>query len=265
MSIKWRHRQEAFSNLSDHAQETFAGIAVVKAFVKESHELLEFKKLSKKNEDTNVEFTKLSVLFHVCITLFIEAVICVILGYGGYLVYNGTFDAGQLVEFIGYFNAVIWPVMAVSQLVEMRSRGKASLKRIGVLLDSVPDVHDREGVKEPEELFGSIEFRSLTFRHPEAKYDALVDVSFKIEAGENVGIIGKTGSGKTTLVDLLLRIYNVPDGTLFIDGYDVNDIPMLKEFESYTVSNARDEAKAAASHQCIRIENMIEEIMKEAK
>ena len=237
MSKKWEKRQEAFSLLSDFSQETFAGIAVVKAFVKETHELLEFKKLSKNNEDRNVEYTKLSVLLHVCLTLFIESVVCVILGYGGYLVFNPEvqFSASQLVEFIGYFNAIIWPVMAVSQLIEMRSRGKASLKRIGELLDSKPDVCDRPDVKEPEALTGQIEFRNLTFRHPEAKYDALSDLSFTINAGENVGIIGKTGSGKTTIVDLILRTYNVPDGTVFMDGHDVNSIPIktVRQYAAY--------------------------------
>ena len=229
MTEKWDKRQAAFSSLSDFSQETFAGIAVIKAFVKESHELMEFKKLSKKNEDTNVDFTKLSVLFHVCITLFIEAVVCIILGYGGFLVYNGTFDAGQLVEFVGYFNAVIWPVMAVSELIGMHAQGKASVDRISELLDATPDVFDRIDVAEPSSpIKGDIEFRNLTFRYPdeESDIDVLSNVSFKINAGENVGIIGRTGSGKTTVVDLILRTYNVPDGTLFIDGYDINTIPI---------------------------------------
>lgn len=113
MSKKWEKRQEAFSMLSDFSQESFAGIAVIKAFVKEAHELIEFKKLTKNNEDRNVEYTKLSTLLHVALTLLIESVVCVILGYGGYLVHVETFKAAQLVEFIGYFTAVIWPIMAV--------------------------------------------------------------------------------------------------------------------------------------------------------
>ena len=137
---------------------------------------------------------------------------------------KGEFNAGQLVEFIGYFNAIIWPVLAVSQLIEMHSRGKASLLRISELLDSKPDVADREGVKDPGALKGNIEFRNLTFRYPGTEYDVLSNVSFTIKAGESVGIVGKTGSGKTTVVDLILRTYNVPDNTLFVDGYDVNDI-----------------------------------------
>ena len=226
MMAKWEKRQEAFSALSDFSQESFSGIAVVKAFVKEARELWAFKKLNRDNEQANVEFTKASTLLHVSVTLFVESVICIIFGYGGYLVYSGApgFTAGGLIKYLSYFTSVIWPVMAVSQLIEMTSRGKASLKRVSVLLDTKNEVSDKEGAIELSSVKGDIEFRSLTFRYPGADYDALTDVSFSIKAGENVGIIGKTGSGKTTLVDLILRTYNVPDGTLFIDGCDVNGL-----------------------------------------
>ncbi len=224
MSAKWERRQEAFSNLSDYAQESFSGIAVIKAFVKEGKELWSFKKLSKENEEANISFTRSSVLFRILVTFFVESVICVVLGYGGYLVWNGTFNAGQLMEFIGYFNAIIWPIMAISDLIDMTSRGRASLKRVSELLDAKQDVVDRPNVAELTDIQGRIEFRNLSFRYPDGELDALEDVSFTIEAGENVGLVGKTGSGKTTLVDLILRTYNVPDGTLFIDGMDVNQV-----------------------------------------
>ncbi len=224
MMKKWDIRQEAFSKLSDFSQESFSGIAVIKAFVKEAKELLAFQKLNRENEDANIDFTKASVLLRILVTLFVESVVCVILGYGGYLVYQGRFDAGQLVEFIGYFNAIVWPITAVSELIDMTSRGTASLKRIGELLDAKQDVVDRPGVAELKNIRGDIEFRHLTFRYPDGEFNALEDVSFTINAGENVGLVGKTGSGKTTLVDLLLRTYNVPDGTVFIDGHDVNDV-----------------------------------------
>lgn len=224
LTLKWDIRQEAFSKLSDFAQESFSGIAVIKAFVKEGKELWAFKKLNVENEEINVEFTKLSVLFRVMVTLFVESVMCIILGYGGWLVYTGRFNAGQLLEFIGYFNAVIWPIMAVSDLIDMTSRGKASLDRISQLLDAKIDVEDEPGVEELENIRGDIEFRNLTFRYPDGEFDTLKDVSFTIKAGENVGLVGKTGSGKTTLVDLILRIYNIPRGHLFLDGKDVNDL-----------------------------------------
>ena len=235
MMDKWETRQEAFSKLSDFSQESFSGIAVIKVFVKEFVELLAFKRLNKENENANVAYTKASTLLNISVTLFVESVICVILGYGGYLVHEGVFTAGELVEFIGYFTAIVWPVMAVSQLIEMASRGKASLKRISELLDAKPDVFDREGVTEGDPIRGDIEFRSLDFTYPDGDYNALRDVSFKINAGENVGIIGKTGSGKTTLVDLILRTYNVPDGSLFLDGRDINLIPIhtVRKYAAY--------------------------------
>ena len=224
MMKKWDVRQAAFSKLSDFSQESFSGIAVIKAFVKEAKELIAFKKLNEENETANVDYTKSSVLLRILTTLFIESVICVILGYGGYLVYKGQFNAGQLVEFIGYFTAIVWPIMAVAELIDMVSRGNASLKRIGELLEAKQNVIDREGVKELKEIKGDIEFKNLTFRYPDGEYDVLEDVSFRIHAGENIGLVGKTGAGKTTLVDLILRAYNVPDGTLFIDGHDVNTV-----------------------------------------
>ena len=226
LTMKWDKRQSAFSDLSDFSQESFAGIAVIKAFVKESKELMKFKKLNVQNEDTNVDYTKLSVSMRITVTLLVESVVCVILGYGGYLVYKGEFNAGQLVEYIGYFTAIVWPIMAVSELIDMYSRGKASLNRVSELLDSEIDVKDKDGVTSVSDIRGDIEFRSLDFRYPDAERDVLKGVSFRISAGENVGIVGKTGSGKTTLVDLILRTYNVPDGALFIDGHDVNTIPI---------------------------------------
>ncbi len=224
LTKKWDIRQEAFSRLSDFSQESFSGIAVIKAFVKEGKELWAFKKLNVENEEANIAHTKASVLFRVMVTLFVESVICIILGYGGYLVYRGVFNAGQLVEFIGYFMAIVWPVMAVSDLIDMTSRGRASLKRIGELLDAEPEVVDSPNAVPLDRVRGEIEFRDLTFRYPDGEFDVLDHVSFKINAGENVGLVGKTGAGKTTIVDLILRTYNVPDGTLFIDGHDVNDV-----------------------------------------
>ena len=224
LTLKWENRQAAFSKLSDFSQESFAGIAVIKAFVKEAKELMAFRKLNRDNEDANIAYTKLSVSLNISVTLLVESVICVILGYGGYLVHEDVLNAGELVEFIGYFTAIVWPVMAISQLIEMRSRGKASLNRIGELLEAKQDVIDRENVTAPDVLRGNIEFRHLTFRYPDGDYDVLKNVSFRINAGENVGIIGKTGSGKTSLVDLILRTYNVPDGTIFLDGHDINSL-----------------------------------------
>ena len=233
MEKRWDERQAAFSHLSDFSQEMFTGIAVVKAFVKEAHELHAFRKLSRDNEKANVAFTRLDMMFEVGLTLFIEAVICIVLGYGGYLVHRGVFNAGQLIEYLGYFDAVIWPCIAVSELIGMTARGHASVKRIGALLTEKTTVADRPDAADFGTVRGDISFRHLTFSYPGATVAALSDVSFDIKAGENVGITGRTGSGKTTLVDLLLRVWNVPEGTLFIDGHDVTDM---------TIRSLRDNA-----------------------
>ena len=224
MTKRWEERQQAFSDLSDFAQENFSGIAVIKAFVKEYKELTAFRKLNRENEEINVTYTKIATLLEVLVTLFVESIICVILGYGGWLVYRGQFNAGQLVEYIGYFEAIVWPIMAISMLIEKTSRGKASLNRVTELLDAPIDVTDRVDVHELTTPKGGIEFRHLTFRYPDGEYDVLQDISFTVTPGESVGIVGKTGAGKTALVDLLLRTYNVADGTLFVDGQDVNSL-----------------------------------------
>ena len=235
LAIKWDARQEAYSRLSDFSQESFSGIAVIKAFVKEGKELWAFKELNHENEEANMAHTKASVLFRVMVTMFVESVICIILGYGGYLVHEDVLNAGQLLEFTGYFNSVIWPIMAVSELIDMSSRGKASLARISELLDAEVTVKDEADVQSLQNVKGRIEFRNLTFRYPDGEFDALENISFVIEPGEQIGLVGKTGSGKTTLVDLILRTYNVPDGTLFIDGHDVNDVKIrdLREACAY--------------------------------
>ena len=128
---------------------------------------------------------------------------------------GGVFDAGELVEFIGYFNAVVWPIMAVSELIDMTSRGKASLNRIGELLDARAEVKDRPDAQTLSDVKGEIRFEGLSFSYPQADREILSDITCTIKAGEQIGIVGKTGAGKTTLVDLLLRTYNAGDGMIF--------------------------------------------------
>ena len=237
MKKKWKTRQEAFSSLSDFSQESFSGISVIKAFVKEAKELWAFKKLNKNNEDANVEFVKASTLLHILIHLLVQSVMCLILGYGGYLVYidtDNTFTIGKLIEFMSYFGSCIWPMMAISMLVDLSSRGKASLNRVSEFLDYKNNIIDKD-VLDIDYIKGDIEFRNLTFKYPDSNEEVLKNISFKIKQGENIGVIGKTGCGKTTLVDLLLRLYNVNDNSIFIDDIDINKIPIktIRKYSSY--------------------------------
>lgn len=223
---KWDKRQMEFSKLTDSAQESFSGLAVIKAFVRELKQLLTFGKICKENEQVNVEYTRIRSVLEIFITLFVQSVMCIILGYGGYVVWHGGFNSGQLIEFIGYFNSVIWPIMAVSQLIDMRARGTASLKRISNLLDTQPEITDSPDVLPIDKIEGEIEFKNLSFRYPDGESDELKDISLHIAKGEHVGIIGRTGAGKTTLVNLIMRAFDAPRGTLFIDGHDIGEIPL---------------------------------------
>ena len=234
MNRKWKARQEAFEQMSDFTQESFSGISVVKAFVKE---LMAFSKINKDNVDKNMDFIKLSTIVNVLFSLFLSSVMIIIIGYGSFLVYKGVdgLNSGKLFEFFGYFSSMIWPMMAVARLVNMRSQGVASLKRISELLDEEKTVVDDQYVKELAEPKGSIEFSGLSFKYPNTQLEVLSDITFKLNAGESLGIIGPTGCGKTTLVDLLLRIYNLDRGKVFIDGVDIMSIPIrqIRDIVSY--------------------------------
>ena len=248
MAMKWDSRQQAFDNLYDFTQENFTGIRVIKAFVKENQEIKAFAKIAKKNKDVNVDFVKTSVLFDVLIEVICGIVFGILIGIGGYFVYGYTtgapvaifghdikLDPGRLVEFILYFESLVWPLIAMGQIISMRSRSKASLKRITAFLDQEEDVKNPENAHVLENVAGRITFNEFSFIYPDANTTSLTGVSFEIQPGEIVGIVGKIGSGKTTLVNSLLRLYNVNEGTLFIDGHDIMqcDIQSVRNAISY--------------------------------
>ena len=248
MALKWEQRQKAYDELYDFSQENFTGIRVIKAFVKETKEIHAFAKVAKKNADVNVSFARLSVIFDVVIEIIIAMMLAIVLIFGGWFVYLFNHDqtfiffgyeekitASKLVEFIGYMDILIWPMIALGQVVPMRSRSKASLKRISAFLDSEITVHSPKNAIKLEEVKGNISYRNFNFKYP--TYDAinLKNINLDIKAGESVGVVGKIGSGKTTLVNVLLMLYNVEPDTLFIDGHDIMslDIDSLRDHIAY--------------------------------
>ena len=223
MRKKFEKRQKAFAELTDFTQENFTGITVVKAFVKELKEIDRFAKINKKNKKRNIEFVKFSMLLSIAISILLNSIILVIILFSGYKASRGqNFSIGDYTRFIAYFNTLTWPMMAIGQLINIRSQGKASLNRINALLDYPVEIHDEDVVD--VEIKGEIKFNNLNFSYPGSTNLALENVSLDIPAGTSVGILGKTGSGKTTLVDMLLRIYTVDKGSIYIDGVDIMNV-----------------------------------------
>ena len=235
MEAKWGKRQKAFEDLSDFAQENITGIRVIKAFVKERKELKQFSKVAKSNQDTNIEFAKTSAMLDVVFEILIYFVFGLILLGGSYLVYlhiksggdpKVGISVGQLITFIGLADTIIWPVFALAGTINLIARAKASLKRISTLLDEEIEIKDLDIITHVD-YQGKIEFKHFNFAYPDDPNTLILkDISLKINAGETVGIVGKIGSGKSTLVNMLFRLYNVNEGTLFIDDIDIMHLPI---------------------------------------
>lgn len=237
---KFKELQQSFEDMSDFTNENFSGISVVKAFVKEKIEMNEFSKLNKSLKDKTISYVKISTLFTVFIRTLISSVFVILIAYGGYIMIanSGTADAisiSELVLLISYFGMLIWPMLAIGMVITTASQGNASRIRIEAILDAVVDVCDRADAIELEYLNGDIEFKNLSFTYPGDNKPVLENITFKIDKGDMVGIIGRTGSGKTSLVDLLLRIYNIEDDMLILDGNDIMNlkIDMVREQIGY--------------------------------
>lgn len=228
---KFKARQQAFEDLSDFTQENFYGISVIKAFVNELREIRAFAKINKNNQEKNVSYIKASTFLHIAVEIFINIIRVIMLGFGAFLVYRTqdqsvNFSIGDLTRYIAYFGTLIWPMMAVGRLINMRAQAKASLERVSAFLDADIEIQDDRTVLDVSQLEGKITFNNLTFKYPKTDKEVLKNINFIIEKGQTVGIIGRTGSGKTTLVDLMLRLYNLKTCELLIDDYDIMKLPI---------------------------------------
>ncbi|MFA7032483.1 MAG: ABC transporter ATP-binding protein, partial [Bacilli bacterium] len=235
VGAKWTQRQKAFDELYNYSQESFTGIRVIKAFVKENQQLWAFSKVAKKNRDVNISFGKLYMAFDVILELIIMVILTLILCFGGWFVYLAVTGetlrlfgsvvamktTGQFVEFIGYFDILIWPLIALGQVVSMRSRAKASFKRITNFLEQPEDIQNPQNAYVLQDVKGEVAFKDFSFAYPHEDKLSLDDINLDIKAGEKIGIVGKIGCGKSTIMNILLRLYNVKEGTVFIDGHDV--------------------------------------------
>lgn len=246
MAKLWNDRQSVFDNMYDYCEETFTGIRVIKAFLKETKQLLHFSKIAKKNKDADIKLGVINVLFEVVIMVLIEGIVSLIIGLGGWFVYLAasgnpahifgfelTLTTAELVTFLNYFIILIWPLIALGSVITMHARAKTSYKRIARFMDAEEIIKDKDNAIELENVKGKIEFRSLSFAYDDKK--VLEDISLTINPGENVGVVGRVGSGKTTFVSLLCRLYNLKEKTLFFDDKDIMDCTVKSVRQSVAV------------------------------
>lgn len=224
---KWyEEKNEAFSDMSDRVQESFSGIRVIKAFVQEAREKEEFMKVNTNNKKKMMRLIKLNMFFGPAIELIIGICRAITLLYGGMLVYRGELSIGQFVAFNQYIGMLVWPMIAVGDSVSSFTQGHAAYQRIKRIMSAQPDITDTGRDSGIEHLKGSISLKGLTFRYLPELEDVLKNVSVDVPAGSTLAIIGKTGCGKTTVANLLVRLYEATEGSISFDGHDIKDIPL---------------------------------------
>lgn len=230
-SKRYKISSDAFELMSDFAEENLQGFQVIKAFRKEKDRAFRFRKYVDDTGRTSVSYLKFSSLIDFSITTYISITYGVLYFLGGYAILkNGNTwlsgnmkTVGDLTKFAGYYECVIWPMIAAGMLIDYASRGKGARERIATILDSKPDIND-EKIKQGQAISGNVTFKNLSFRYPGSEIYALENLDFEIKPGTTVGIIGRTGSGKSTLVSLLPKLYNIDRGMLLFDGVDINEI-----------------------------------------
>ena len=235
MHPRYLARQEAVSDLTDFVQESFSGVRVIKAFVRERSECAAFARQNRNTMNKNLKVVGLLSVVMPLLDVIIGFSSLAALIYGGYLALIGEITLGRFVAFNQYINMLVWPMLACGDAINMFSQGAASIKRVKEVFDSKPEVSDAKDVAPVDALKGEITLSHLTFIHHGHTEPTLKDISLNVPAGSTLAIIGRTGNGKSTLVNLLLHLYNAKSGMIFFDGRDINTIPLktLRENIAY--------------------------------
>lgn len=218
--------QETFSSLTERVRESMSGIRVVKAYSQEEHELASLAAIGKEYVRDNIRLVRVWGAFFPFIMMLSSMSVVVIIYFGGSQVMLGGITTGDLVAFTSYLGILTWPMIAMGWVVNVLQRGAASMGRINRILEVVPEIADRENAVELSEPRGEVEFRGVTFSYAEGLEPALADVSFIVPQGRTLGVLGRTGSGKSTVCNLLLRIHEATEGQVLVDGSDVTGLTL---------------------------------------
>ena len=226
MHRRFTRKQEAFSDLSDFVQEKLGGIKVIKAFVQEQKEWAAFEKVNQDTKQANIREAKLQAFMWPFMRMVAGISMALAIAYGGYIAILGRIDAGQFSSFIMFLNSLVWPMAAIGRIINIMTRGSASMTRLETILNAEADICDGPQAVSLGTPEGTVEARHLTFTYPGGDKPVLEDVSFRLEKGQTLGIVGRTGSGKTTLVNLLMRVFDPAEDMLYVGGREIHTIPL---------------------------------------
>lgn len=227
--------QAQYGTITDRAQENFSGIRIIKAFGQEEENAKLFREENQNYYDKNIELAKLQSFFNPFIHVLSNISYMLLLFFGAKEVMAGTMLLGDFIAFNAYLGLMMWPARALGMVIVFMQRGAASMDRLTNIFRTEPEIVDREGAIELDEIKGNIEFKNVSFKYaPELPY-ALKDISFKIEQGKTLAILGRTGSGKSSIVNVLLRLYDINEGEILVDGHELKDLTLnsLRENISY--------------------------------
>jgi len=223
---RFRQVQKTFATMSGIVQESISGIRVVKAFVQEEAELEKMSKSAKDYVDENIGLVKIFALFHPAMFLLINICMGIVLIYGGQAAILHDITMGEFVAFFQYLGMLVWPMIAIGWIVNMFQRGTASLKRLNSIFEVEPEIVDEDADINITDLDGKISFKNLKFKYNEESPEIFDDISFEIDAGKTLAIVGRTGCGKTTVIDLLSRVYNPPKNSIYLDENEIYQVPL---------------------------------------
>jgi len=224
---KFQERQEQYGKLTTRAQENLSGIRVVKAYVREAYETGLFRELSWEYLKKNLVLARVQSIMWPAMFLLVGVSLVITLYVGGLRVIDGALTVGTLTAFFGYLLMMIWPMIAFGWVINILQQGAASMARLSKIMKTVPEIRDTELTDHTvRSIDGVIEFRNVTFRHKDTASATLNDINLTIPKGTSLAVVGYTGSGKSTLVNLIPRLYDVTEGQLLIDGKDVRTIPL---------------------------------------
>ncbi len=233
--VRFEKIQEQFSNLSNFVQENLAGIRIVKAYTQGKPQGEAFDGLNEEYLDRNMKLARIWGAFHPTLTLCTGLAAVVVLGYGGIQVMDDEITLGSFVAFTFFLNLLSWPMIALGWVTNLFQRGAASMGRINELMARSPTVDEPDRPVRPDRIEGAVEFENVWFRYPDTERWVLEDVSFRIEPGETVAVVGGTASGKSSLVRLVPRLYDPDRGTVRIDGVEVSRLPLQTVRDSVAV------------------------------